>query len=206
MTETLDLPALLGSPTPVLRAPDGARASLPPNVLGNASASLGLYFSASWCPPCRKFTPKLAAAYTAMMKKETGGRGGDGGDDPPREIVFVSADRTRSEYEAYAASMPFPALPYDDGARERLMAAVRLAGVPCLVIVGGDGRVLQRDGRACVARDPAAARWPWDGEPGATGLAALWAAVPQPAQWVVFALVYTMLRWALAAWRGETLG
>ena len=202
MADTLDLPALLGSASPPLRGPGGERASLPPSLIGDPSATLGLYFSASWCPPCRAFTPKLSAAYTAMMKKVDGGGGGQGESLPPRELVFVSADRTQQEYETYATTMPFPALPYDDGARERLMQAVRLSGVPCLVIVAGDGRVLQREGRACVARDPLAAGWPWEGEAGATGVLGLWGSIPQAAQWVIMALVYTFVRWALGVWRG----
>jgi thiol-disulfide isomerase/thioredoxin len=196
MASSLDLPALLGGPAaPPLRGPGGARAALPPGLLGSPDATLGLYFSAHWCPPCRKFTPKLAAAYAALMKKEGGTAAA------PREIVFVSADRTRGEYEAYADSMPFPALPYDDGARERLMGAVGLAGIPCLVIVSGDGRVLQRNGRACVAADPAAAGWPYEGV-RAGGLMAVWTGLPPLAQWCVMGVVYVCARWALWGWRG----
>lgn len=29
---------------------------------------LMLYFSAHWCPPCKKFTPKLSAAYLELKK------------------------------------------------------------------------------------------------------------------------------------------
>ena len=42
--------------------------------------SLALYFSAHWCPPCRGFTPTLAALYKAMKAS--------GRDDV--EFVFVS--------------------------------------------------------------------------------------------------------------------
>jgi len=30
---------------------------------------LMLYFSAHWCPPCMRFTPKLSKAYTALKQK-----------------------------------------------------------------------------------------------------------------------------------------
>ena len=56
---------------------------------GNASVgkealegkTLGLYFSAHWCPPCRQFTPMLKQFYADYKAK-----------DPNFEIVFVSGD------------------------------------------------------------------------------------------------------------------
>lgn len=189
----LDLPALLGAASPVLRAPGGGRASLPDGLIGSAQATVALYFSGQFCPPCKRFTPKLAAAYAALAKRE---------DAPPREIVFVSADRTRAEFEAYADTMPFPALPYDDGARERLFNALGVRGVPTLIIVSGDGRVLQRDGRACVAGDPTAAGWPYEGV-HAGGVTSYFTSLSQPVQWLIMGLVYVVARWVLWAWRGD---
>ncbi len=40
---------------------------------------VGVYFSASWCPPCQRFTPMLVEAYTSSLKAKN------------LEIVFVSA-------------------------------------------------------------------------------------------------------------------
>ncbi len=42
-----------------------------------------LYFSASWCPPCKMFTPLLAEWYT---KKKKEGK-------VDFEIIFVSSDK-----------------------------------------------------------------------------------------------------------------
>ncbi len=40
---------------------------------------VGVYFSASWCPPCQRFTPMLIKAYSDSLKGKN------------FEIVFVSA-------------------------------------------------------------------------------------------------------------------
>jgi nucleoredoxin len=47
-----------------------------------AGKYVGVYFSAHWCPPCRRFTPKLASTYNFLQA--TG---------KPFEVIFVSADR-----------------------------------------------------------------------------------------------------------------
>jgi thiol-disulfide isomerase/thioredoxin len=44
---------------------------------------IALYFSASWCGPCRSFTPKLQEFYTEAQKTES----------IDVEIVYVSLDR-----------------------------------------------------------------------------------------------------------------
>ena len=51
---------------------DGAKPTA--EVLGEATA-VAIYFSAHWCPPCRGFTPQLAAMYTdAFAAKGMAGR------------------------------------------------------------------------------------------------------------------------------------
>ncbi len=47
-----------------------------------AGKIVGLYFSAQWCPPCRRFTPELASFYKTLVAQEK-----------PFEVVFISADR-----------------------------------------------------------------------------------------------------------------
>lgn len=62
---------------------------------------VGVYFSAHWCPPCRQFTPMLAQLYT--MLRAAGKK---------FEVVFVSADKSESDFDAYFGEMPWLALPY----------------------------------------------------------------------------------------------
>ena len=63
----------------------------------------GLYFSAHWCPPCRGFTPELAKFYK-QMKEKVGDR---------LEIIFISSDRTKNDWQGYFAEMPWLALPFE---------------------------------------------------------------------------------------------
>ena len=75
---------------------DGAALAEKPYVL--------FYYSAHWCPPCRKFTPKLVEFYN----KNGGGEA--------FEIVFVSADRSEEDMYKYmnGVKMPWLAVNYDD--------------------------------------------------------------------------------------------
>ncbi|KAG4162080.1 hypothetical protein ERO13_D01G095800v2 [Gossypium hirsutum] len=68
--------------------------------------TVGLYFSAQWCFPCAKFTPKLISIYH-KIKRSLEGKGG--GED--FEIVFVSNDRDQSSFDSYYGTMPWLALP-----------------------------------------------------------------------------------------------
>lgn len=62
------------------------------------------YYSAHWCPPCRKFTPKLVEFYN----KNGGGEA--------FEIVFVSSDHSKEKMYGYMeeAGMSWLAVGYDD--------------------------------------------------------------------------------------------
>ena len=89
---------------------------------------VGLYFSAHWCPPCRRFTPMLVEAYN-HLKEEYPSHG--------LEIVFVSSDRSETEFTEYFASMPWMALPYDATRMRKQQISMRygIQGIPGLVIL-----------------------------------------------------------------------
>ena len=65
---------------------------------------IGIYFSAHWCGPCRKFTPVLSKTFNEI--KAAGKR---------FEIVFVSSDRDEASMRAYFADMPWLCLSWEDG-------------------------------------------------------------------------------------------
>jgi thiol-disulfide isomerase/thioredoxin len=113
---------------------------------------IGLYFSASWCPPCRTFTPKLVAAYNELKAA-----------DQPFELVFVSSDRNESAMLEYMNSyqMEWLAVPYQDPARNQLAQRHRIRGIPSLIIVDDAGEVISTRGVQEVSSLGAAAfeRW-----------------------------------------------
>ncbi len=67
--------------------------------------SVGFYFSAHWCPPCREFTPKLAEYYKEAQKSCQSLR-----------LVFISCDKDEASFDEYRATMPWPAVPLNSGA------------------------------------------------------------------------------------------
>ncbi|EPB72537.1 hypothetical protein ANCCEY_08373 [Ancylostoma ceylanicum] len=89
---------------------------------------VGLYFSASWCPPCRAFTPKLKRFYEAI--KET---------HPEFEIVLVSRDKEADELFEY----------YDEhmGDWTELLEKYQARTIPGMRIIKPDGTVVVKDAR-----------------------------------------------------------
>lgn len=102
--------------------------------------TVGLYFSGHWCPPCRKFTPKLKSVYDELK-----GRGEE------FEVIFVSSDRDEDSFKEYYESMPWLALPFDDVLKRSLSQYFDIEGIPQLVIIGPNGKTVTTDGRGLIS-------------------------------------------------------
>ena len=100
--------------------------------LANAK-HLAIYYSAHWCGPCRAFTPKLVEWYKANKPA-----------NPDFELIFVSSDHSEKEMEAYMAEagMPWPALDFGKKGRAKSITKYAGRGIPCLVFLDADGKVL----------------------------------------------------------------
>merc|ERR1712084_219784 len=99
--------------------------------------AVALYFSAHWCPPCRGFTPQLAEWYKTSLQAKG------------LEVVFISSDKNMAEFKTYFGEMPWLALPFDDRARkDALSKRFKIQGIPAVVVLGADGKVITKDGRS----------------------------------------------------------
>ncbi|XP_059460542.1 probable nucleoredoxin 2 isoform X2 [Corylus avellana] len=103
--------------------------------------TVGLYFSAQWCHPCATFAPKLMSIYQKInqMLVEKGDEG--------FEVVFVSSDRDQDSFDSYFDTMPWLALPFGDPTVKDLAKHFDVNAIPCLVILGPDGKTVTRQGR-----------------------------------------------------------
>merc|ERR1712072_319734 len=86
-------PTLAGALGTEFTSKDGSKLTLE----SLAGKHLGLYFSASWCPPCKNFTPKLIETYNKIKSSKPN----------DFEIVFVSSDRDQSSFNEYYEKMPW---------------------------------------------------------------------------------------------------
>ncbi|HEX4140634.1 MAG TPA: thioredoxin-like domain-containing protein [Candidatus Methylacidiphilales bacterium] len=90
------------------------------------------YYSASWCPPCRVFTPKLVDFYNSFKPQH-----------PDFEVIFVNHDNSADDMLAYmkADGMTWPAARFEDidGSNANQYCG---DGIPDLVLVDSSGKVL----------------------------------------------------------------
>merc|ERR1711939_636610 len=119
---------------------------------------LALYFSAHWCPPCKRFTPELAKTYAALKAA--------GRDDV--EFVFVSGDRDEEAFKKYFATMPWLALPFDEERYEELSSHFEVDGIPTLITLSPEGKVITTKARAAAGADPEGKDFPWAPKPVAS--------------------------------------
>ncbi len=89
------------------------------------------YYTASWCPPCRRFTPTLVEWYKENKNKNF-------------ELVLISSDRTAEAMESYAsdAKMPWPQLRMDKVRDFRRQFDHGVRGIPALIVTDLEGKVL----------------------------------------------------------------
>eukprot|EP01061_Rhynchopus_euleeides_P013829 TRINITY_DN24013_c0_g1_i2.p1 TRINITY_DN24013_c0_g1~~TRINITY_DN24013_c0_g1_i2.p1 ORF type:complete len:290 (+),score=104.82 TRINITY_DN24013_c0_g1_i2:81-872(+) len=108
-----------------------------------------LYFSAHWCPPCRQFTPMLANFHINESR------------DKSFEVVFISNDKSESQFDDYFESMPWTAVPFDSHFRGIAQQQYGAQGIPELVVLSKDGEIIRRGAVQYLAQDQYGRSFPW---------------------------------------------
>jgi len=117
--------------------------------------TIGVYFSAHWCPPCRGFTPELIKTYNKL--KEQG---------KEFEVIFASSDRDEAAFKEYFGEMPWLALKYEEReSKNKLSKLFGVGGIPSFHIMEHDGTVINNNGRGAVGGDPEGKEFPWHPKP-----------------------------------------
>jgi nucleoredoxin len=118
---------------------------------------LALYFSASWCGPCRAFTPKLAELYKKLRDEDTAAQA----PNPRFEVLLLSEDQDEKGFKAYFDKMPWLALDFDQRElKDELSSRFKVDGIPHLVLIHTKTwTVISRDAVSSVAADPSGFPW-----------------------------------------------
>lgn len=101
-----------------------------------------LYFSASWCGPCRANAPTFAAEY----KKDIA-------TNPDLEVIHISLDREDGAAEQWAKSFeePWPVILPSDVDQKVLVEPYNIRAVPSYVLVDQTGKEIARGKTAALA-------------------------------------------------------
>ena len=116
---------------------------------------VALYFSSDWCGPCKQFTPGLIKKYHELRRAAGASS---------FEVVYVSCDTSKEEFDRYYSTMPWLALEFSDadlisdgcftstlGTSQRLKERFGVIGIPSLVLFdGSSGELITANGRGAL--------------------------------------------------------
>ncbi|MES2983139.1 MAG: thioredoxin-like domain-containing protein [Verrucomicrobiota bacterium] len=94
------------------------------------------YYTASWCGPCKAFTPELVKFYNEHKSGNF-------------EIVLISSDHDEKAMEAYAEKnkMPWPQLKFSQIGKFEGKFNHGVKGIPAVIVCDLEGKIVTNNGR-----------------------------------------------------------
>ena len=116
----------------------------------SSATHIVVYFSASWCGPCKKFTPLLRTLHKNLRKRV--------------KVIFVSLDSSRDAFQQYHSdNMEWPAVHFSEAdMRNSLRHKCGVTSIPHVsLLCARSGAILHSNIRNEVEVDPSGSRFPW---------------------------------------------
>lgn len=112
--------------------------------------TIGLFFSAYWCPPGQQLTPTLVATYHRLREIRQ-----------DFEFIYVSSDNDEEEWRSSLSSMPWMSFHYNDKRTETLRNSFHVDSIPSLILLNERGGVITTEGLTYMFNDPDGETFPW---------------------------------------------
>ncbi|ORY00680.1 thioredoxin-like protein [Basidiobolus meristosporus CBS 931.73] len=121
------------------RLVDGEQKEVSPKVL--QGKLVGLYFSASWCPPCKAFSPVLTQ-FAEDNKEEF-------------VVVHVNLDKTKEDMMDFIQGKNWLSVPFEDEkVKKALGTQLKVYTIPSLIIVNTTTKqIVTTWGRSAISKN-----------------------------------------------------
>lgn len=90
--------------------------------------TVAVYFSASWCGPCKQFTPILKQYYAQVNEKHK-----------ELEIIFVSFDKDEEQWKTYSQEMPWVGIPFGNEHGKIIKKELKVTAIPQIYFISNQG-------------------------------------------------------------------